>query len=188
MLPMARIQTGLLFLALLAAAPWALVAAVPHGWHLGGSNPDDYLSGVDLTTIYHGHPSGYLRTNKNAADGYGLLMQEFPAAAYTGKRVHLSAFVKTESVRDWAGLWIQTAEGPEPGVAVAKRQDRLVSGTTDWSSNEVFADVPPNATTIRIGVMLHGPGTVWINSVSFSVTGSNEVRSATPPANLDFEE
>ena len=188
MLSMSRILTGILILALLAASPWALVAAVPHGWHLGGSNPADYLSGVDPAAIYHGHPSGYLKTNKNAADGYGLLLQKFPAAAYAGKRVRLTAFVKTDKVRDWAGLWMQYAEGPEPGIAVAKRQEPLVSGATEWTSYEVVADVPPAATTIEIGVMLHGPGTVWINSVSFAVAAPNEAKFPAPPANLDFEE
>jgi hypothetical protein len=185
---MPRILTGAFVLALLAACPWVLGAAVPHGWHLGGSNPADYLSGVDAAAMYQGHPSGYLKTSKTAANGYGLLMQEFPAAAYAGKRVRLSAFVKTDRVRDWAGLWMQYAEGPEPGVAVAKRQEPLINGATEWTSYEVVTDVPAGATTIEIGVMLHGPGTVWINSVSFAVTGPNEAKSPTPPANFDFEQ
>jgi hypothetical protein len=164
------------------------MAVVPHGWHVGGSKPDDYLSGVDENAIFHGHPSAYLKTDHDVADEYGLLVQEFAAQAYAGKRVRLSAFVKTQNVRDWAGLWLRFQEGPEPGVAVAKRQEHLVSGTASWHSYEVLVDVPKDATSLGIGVMLHGPGTVWINSVSFKIVGTDDTKAGIPPSNLNFEE
>ena len=39
--------------------------------------------------------------------------------------------------------------------------DRSVSGTTGWTQYELVLDVPPEATTICLGFLLAGTGTVW---------------------------
>jgi hypothetical protein len=52
-----------------------------------------------------------VKAKKPAIDGFGTLMQDFRAKQYVGKRVRFSAFVKSENVEGWAGLWMRVDKG-----------------------------------------------------------------------------
>lgn len=177
-------------LAVLMIFPLVLQAAVPEGWFLAGSKPTSYDSGTDGQTQYNGHPSAYLKSKVTVTDGFGTLMQDFSAEKYLGKRVRLTAFVKSENVADWAGLWMRVDKGSR-SVAFDNMQDRPIKGTTEWKPYEVVLDVPQDATGIFFGVLLSKTGTVWLNNVKFEVVGSDAAVTGKPqreePANLDFE-
>ena len=71
-------------------------------------------------------------------------------------------------------------------------QDRAIKGTTDWKVYDVVLDVPKKATGIAMGVLLTGPGTVWISGVNVESVGSDVALTKTfdvtpaAPVNLDF--
>ena len=159
-------------LAGLVACSLASGGPAPRGWHIAGSKPADYLSGVDAQAVYGGQPSAYLKANKSVVEGFGTLMQNISADEYLGKRVRFSAFVKSEGVQDWAGLWMRVDKGSEM-LAFDNMQNRSIKGTTGWQSYEVVLDVPSNATGIFFGILLGGTGTVWLNNVKFEVVGTN---------------
>ncbi len=92
---------------LLLACSLALQAATPAGWFVAGSRPASYEAGSDAQAASNEHASVYLKSKEPVSDGFGTLMQEFRADKYAGKRVRLSAFVKSEDVQDWAGLWMR---------------------------------------------------------------------------------
>ncbi|MGA7241713.1 MAG: M56 family metallopeptidase, partial [Terracidiphilus sp.] len=77
----------------------------PTGWLLAGSKPANYDTGVDKTTVNNGQPSAFLRSTVPSTEGFGTLMQMINAADYAGKRVRLRAWVKSQDVADWAGVW-----------------------------------------------------------------------------------
>jgi hypothetical protein len=58
---------------------------------------------------------------------------------------------------------------------------------------EVVLDVPSGATGIFFGVLLDGPGTVWMNSLKFeevptSIPSTDKTKSAPQgPTNLGFD-
>lgn len=121
-------------------------------------------------------------------------MQQFNAGQYLGKRVRLSGLVKSQEVAAWAGLWVRVDKGKEM-VSFDNMQDRAIKGTTDWRRYEVVLDVPKDATGIALGILLTGPGEVWMNGASFdvvgpdvAVTGSNNAKIPDRPVNLDFAE
>jgi hypothetical protein len=151
-------------LALVIACSLALQAAAPAGWFLAGSKPASYETGTDAQAAYNGDPSVYLKSKEPVREGFGTLMQEFRANKYGGKRLRLSAFVKSEGVQEWAGLWMRVDKGNDP-VAFDNMQNRPIKGTTDWQKYEVVLDVPQDATGIFFGVLLSGSGTVWLNNV-----------------------
>src|SRR5579872_6983482 len=91
--------------ATLTAGVWLMQAAAPQGWLLAGNKPANYETGVDQAAVFNGRPSGYLLA-KSDGDGFGTLMQEFSATQYLGKRVRFSAWVKSDRVTRWAGLWM----------------------------------------------------------------------------------
>lgn len=170
----------------------AAQASAPHGWLLAGSKPADYETGIDPQAAYHDAQSAYLKSKTTAAegDGFGTLMQTFRAEQYAGKRVRLSAFVKSEEVQAWAGLWMRIDKGSSV-VGFDNMQSRPIKGTSDWRRYDVVLDVPRDATGIAFGVLLAGPGTVWLNSSNFEVVDSSvpsTQRESLPsePVNLDF--
>jgi len=177
------------------ACAFVLRAEVPHGWFLAGSKPYEFEAGVDPGQAYEGHRSAYLKSKQLSVDGFGTLMQQFTAEQYLGKRVRLSGLVKSQEVPAWAGLWVRVDKGKEMGVAFDNMQDRAIKGTTDWRRYEVVLDVPEDATGIAIGMLLTGPGEVWLNGAIFdvvgpdvAVTGSRNAKTLDKPVNLDFAE
>jgi hypothetical protein len=186
---------NLIGLAALAAGSLALYAEVPKGWFMAGSKPADYESSVDSGNAYGGQPSAYLRSKKSQAqDGFGTLMQNFSAEPYVGKRVRFSAFVKSENIERWSGLWMRVdgKTGTSP-LAFDNMQDRPVKGTSAWRNCEVVLDVPAGATGIFLGILLDGPGTVWMNGAKFeevatSIPTTDKVKApAQGPTNLGFD-
>ena len=93
--------------------------------------------------------------------------------------------------------------GSATGTPWDGMRDRLLRGTSEWRSLEIVLDVPADATSIVLGAMLRGAGTLWIDDLEFSLvdrtvptTGwvygvgeSPPGPSDTPrtPRNLDFE-
>jgi hypothetical protein len=184
---------GLKVVTILVTCSLMLTAGVPQGWYLAGSKPAEYESGVDAQAQYNSHPSAYLKSKQAAVDGFGTLMQNFRADQYAGKRVRFTAFVKTEGVQDWAGLWMRVDKGKE-SVAFDNMQNRPIKGTSGWQQYSVVLDVPQNATGIFFGVLLSGTGAVWMNSVKVEsvglevpATGSATMQNRDHPVNLDFE-
>jgi hypothetical protein len=195
-----------LWLTALILCAWACLAAdnIP-GWFKAGKNPGDYDMGIDSAVTYNGGPSGFIRSNKldpknYDAQNFGTYMQIFNAtdskgADYRGKRMRFSAFVKSIDVQDWAGLWMRVdgpaVNGNVKALAFDNMQQRPITGTRDWVRCAVVLDVAEDADKIAFGVLLHGPGAVWINDVQFT-----EVSSDVPvtdmvspgPRNLNFNE
>jgi hypothetical protein len=118
-------------------------------------------------------------------------MQSFRATQYAGKRVRLSAAVKSEKVNDWAGLWMRVDRDHEI-VAFDNMQNRPIKGTTNWQNYHVVLDVPKDATGLYFGILLGKSGTVWLSNVKIESVGTDvPTTGAAPllegPTNLDFQ-
>jgi len=179
----------LIALAFLSAL--VLQASVPSGWRLLGSKPASYNTGIDPEVAYEGHSAAYLKSKEPVPEGFGTLMQEFNADKYVGKRVRFSAAVKSQTVEDWAGLWMRVDKGSQLAVAFDNMQDRPIRGTSDWRTYEVVLDVPSDATNIAFGILLNKSGSVWISNVNFEIVDSSVPTTAPnhrdEPTNLGFE-
>jgi hypothetical protein len=190
----ASFRNGLVAVAVLSAGLFLLHAEVPKGWYLAGSKPAEYESAVDNVNKFGDLPSAYLRSKKpQLGEGFGTLMQDFSAEQYVGKRVRFGAFVKSENVEKWSGLWMRVdgKTGQRP-LAFDNMQDRPITGVTGWKEYEVVLDVPQGATGIFMGILLDGPGTVWLSGAKFDIVGPNVPTTGTPrnsqqPTNLGFD-
>jgi hypothetical protein len=100
-------KVALMGVAVAAVFSFALNAKVPAGWYIAGDKPAEYEAGVDATAAYNNHSCAYLKSKYPWVNGFGTLMQDFSADKYAGHRVRLSANVKAEGVRSWAGLWMR---------------------------------------------------------------------------------
>jgi hypothetical protein len=115
---------------------------------------------------------------------FGTLTQCFAAAAFRGAVVRYSGFLKTADVRGWAGLWMRV-DGDNGQTLrfdnMATPVDRSIAGSTDWAQYEIVLDIPPEATTICLGFLLSGTGTVWGDDLEFGVLEPNRDQPAGLP-------
>lgn len=91
-------------------------------------------------------------------------------------------------------MWMRVDKG-STSVAFDNMHDRPIKGATGWQPYAVVLDVPEDATGIYFGVLLNGPGPVWLSSVKFEVvafdvptTATSATQRPTEPMNLDFKD
>ena len=169
----------------------------PSGWFASGSSPGDYEVRLDRTEHHSGEASGSITCRSDKPTGFGTLMQVFRADKYHGKRLRLTAYVKTRDVETWAGIWMRVDDSDGAVAAFDNMQDRPLRGTLDWEQYEIVLDVPDKAQNISFGVLLAGKGTAWADDFDFEVvdkktpvTDLKQRIQEMPlePGNLDFED
>jgi hypothetical protein len=188
-----------------------LVSEMPAGWVLygeyDGQEAYDFYGGYDVEIKRGGARSASFLATEVTSDDQVRMVQRFLADRYRGKRVRFSGYVKTNQVNEWAGLWMRVDTFEKQGWAFDDMEDRLVTGTTDWTRCAVVLDVPEDAATIYMGAHLYGRGQVWVDDCEFEVVGDDvESTDGTrlrggrdrsysipnfledEPVNLDFEE
>ena len=182
-----------LFGALASAVLWSAgpaLAETARGWIRAGINVSDYVfnTGEDprrplgrYTDAQTGMRQDYvlfptleglgavsIRAKPGARPGgMGTLARSTPARIYRGKRVRLSANLRTEKAGR-AQLWMRI-DGPGGRVlAIDDMQSRPLRGTTRWRRYSIVLDVPREATDISLGFLLAGSGAVWANDFSLN--------------------
>jgi hypothetical protein len=197
---MKRFNMTLKNVALIAIASCVLHAAVPTGWYLAGNRPAEYDCSLDPNASYNGQPSTYVKSKEGVTTtGFGTLMQDFDARQYAGKRIKFSANVRAEGVTSWAGLWMRVDDNVHltnnhpSALSFDNMQSRPIKGTLVWQNYSVVLDVPEAATGIFLGILLDGPGAVWMNGAKVEIVGPNVPTTGAVhqthdgPVNLDFD-
>lgn len=167
----------------------------PVGWMLTGETPFDYETGLDNRVVHSGTHSAYLRSKDEKARGFATLMQQIKSAHYKGERLKFSAFVKSKDVREAAGLWMRIDHSSGEVLAFDNMMNRPIKGTNEWNHFSVVLDVPIKSDLIAFGIILNGPGQIWMDEVSFvmvdesvPVTEHNPLENLPEkPINLNFE-
>ena len=185
---------GLGVLLVTLAIPVVAAADKPTGWILAGSAQSSYSMELDRNVVHDAKASGRL-ASVEVPKGFGTMMQSFDAKEYRGKRVRLSGFVKSTDVSHWAGLWMRVDRpNGQPSGAFDNMQERPIKGTKDWARYEIVVDVAGDAVSIAFGVLIDGPGTVWVDNFDIAVvdksvptTGTAVVVQPSKPQNLNFE-
>ncbi len=160
-------------------------------WFMSGDHPQDYEQGIDTDVVLNNKKSAYLRSKGPEAEGFGTLMQTFKADAYLDKRLRFSAYVRSEDVENWAGLWMRI-DGPKGTMlGFDNMQTRPIKGTTDWQQYEIVLDVPQGSLNIAFGILLSGSGQAWLSDLQFTEVSSDVPttslrRTHEQPQNLDF--
>ncbi len=171
------------------------------GVNASSDKQDSYEISVDSNTSYKGHPSAWLRSRTPNPKGFCAIDQTFSAQSYRGKRMQVTANVKTLDVNEWAGLWM-LVDGPDGVTAFDNMDNRPIKGSSDWKQYTIILDVPRDSTKIKFGFMLTCSGNAWINGFTFEpvdntieTTGKAIDHRLLPketlqdsPRNLDFEQ
>ncbi len=166
------------------------------GWFISGSKKESYNIGLDKSTFQSGGVSAYIESNADETKikGFGTLMQTCSADNYLGKRVKMTAYIKTKGVINKAGMWMRVdSKEPRETLSFDNMSNRPIKGDTDWKKYEIILDVPENSDRLNFGVLINDIGKAWIDNISFEIvdkakpTTTNAKRTIpTKPMNLDF--
>jgi hypothetical protein len=170
-------------------------AEIPRGWFANGSALGDYNVATDNAVTYQGHPSVSINAKKPDSTGFAGFMQSISANDYKGKRVRLSAYLRTRDVTGdgsrGAHVWFRV-DGPNQKMLGFDNMDtRPVKGNTEWTKYEIVLDVPSESIGLAYGSFLNGSGTSWVASfkleeVSDAVPATNSL--PLHPNNLTFDQ
>lgn len=162
----------LLVSTLLVSTAGATWAASLDGWQMAGSAPDAYQMEPDTQDFHSGGSSAHLYSTENSVKGFGTIMQAFDADPYQGERIQLTAWVKSQDVDSWAGLWMRVDEG-QRSVSFDNMSSRPITGSQGWTQHSIVLDVTPEADTIALGALIHGPGELWVDDFTLEVVSKD---------------
>ena len=101
--------------------------------------------------------------------GFGAMVQVIDASDYRCKRVRMAAYVKSEEVERWAGLWMRV-DGPDYEMqSFDNMEDRPIQGSSDWTRYEIVLPVFEDSWEIFFGILLDGAGKLWLRDIQIDV-------------------
>lgn len=140
---------------------------IPIGWTKSYS--ENYTISLDSTIVKKGKYSILIEFNEGEIDykSFDFIIPD----NYSGKKVTLSGYIKTENVSDgYAGLWMMIDEG----VWFDNMSDSGIKGTTDWKKYEITLNLKPfEKNKITIGGLLVGKGKMWLDNLNISIDEKN---------------
>jgi ankyrin repeat protein/beta-lactamase regulating signal transducer with metallopeptidase domain len=136
----------------------------------GYSGVRNYEISFDTNEKHKGKASGHIRFIRDEPSKLGSLVQEFKADSFRGKRVRMSAWMKTRDAKS-ARLWMRV-DGSRGILSFDNMYNRPVVGTTDWKEYEVILDVPQETTRVAFGAFVAGKGQAWVDDFGFEVVGT----------------
>lgn len=167
---------------------------LPKGWFLAGNAQQSYKVSYDKKVSHTGKVSACLASAEKNIQGFATVMQDFSAQNYRGKKMVFSAYIKTQDVAGWAGLWMQVEGAGKDILGFDNMKNRPLKGSLDWEKYSVVLDVPEESKLIGFGVLLSGEGTVWIDEITFAQAKKDvpvtNMQASLPlsPTNLNFAE
>jgi hypothetical protein len=145
---------------------------LPSGWKVYGEPcADAHTLRLDRATKYRGSASGQIKFRGESSESFATMMQMFKADVYRGKRLRLSAWLKTQNA-DSAQLWMRL-DGAKSMLGFDNMDNHPVKGTTDWAQYAITLDVPVETVNIAFGAFLVGQGQLWMDDYVFEVVGDD---------------
>jgi C-terminal processing protease CtpA/Prc len=142
------------------------VAALPPGW--SGGPPGTLFS--DDKVFHGGERAGRLERTAASATDFSRFTATIPMD-FAGSTLELRGFLRTEDVKDWAGLWLRE-DGDAGSVEFDNMQNRPVKGTTDWTEYTVRLPIDAKGRKLVFGALLVGEGKVWVDDLQLFVDGT----------------
>jgi hypothetical protein len=112
--------------------------------------------------------------------------QAIRADNYRGKRIRLSAYVKTDKIEQMGCIWMRFDDDSRM-LMIDEMDDRPITGTRDWTRYDIIMDVPKEAVRIVIGGALRGQGKIWVDDFQLDVVPETMPQTGVVPLAFDLE-
>ena len=156
---------------------------LPEGWYLHKKfgNKSNVEAGTDDKIFYSSPNSFYLKS----MTGGGNINQSLIGNRYAGKRIRISAYLKSDNLIKTKGyggqVWAYSYINGKPYCMGASGN---IEGTNNWKKYTVVLDVPSEGKNISLvyGLSVQGEGTVWIDNMTFEIVD----KKTTPLLNANY--
>jgi hypothetical protein len=160
---------------MLAASLFILLGALQAtdsipGWRFDNGS-GTYAVALDSAVHHAGTRGVRIETLSSTPIGVGNLIQSIQAGQFAGKRVRLSAWVRTRDLMGGVQLWLRA--DARSIMRLDNMADRALGESQEWRRIESVMDVPADAFALAFGVFVRGPGTVWLDHFSLEVVSSD---------------
>jgi hypothetical protein len=137
-------------------------------WHFYSPYAVGYSLALDPASPRKSHPTVRLTGSpQGSARGpwgaFRIVLRDLDA--YRGRRMRMTVYLRSDGVAQRGGLSL--ASGVRTTV-LASNSNLSVRGTLPWLRYTATVDVPAAATFVESAVVLQGPGTIWIDEVTFT--------------------
>jgi peptidase S41-like protein len=153
---------------------------VPRGW---GGGPTGTIA-VDGQIVHGGRWSVRIERKDDSPNGFTSLTKMIPID-FTGDKLELLGYLRTENVSDFAGLWMR--EDDDSGsVAFDNMQRRQLKGTNEWAEYSIVLPLNKTAKRLAFGILASGAGKVWADDLRLLVDGKSilEMPRVEPPKTI----
>jgi C-terminal processing protease CtpA/Prc len=89
---------------------------------------------------------------------------------FTGKRIEMRGFLRTENVTGYVGMWMRE-DGEDGMVEFDNMQSRQLKGTHEWDEYSISLPLNPKGVRLFFGVFVNGTGTAWVDDLQLLVDG-----------------
>jgi hypothetical protein len=121
--------------------------------------------------------------------------QTVQLSGWAGKRIRVTAFVKTENLRKWGTIYAdleeKVSDSSSRRVAHDDLYTRPIPSTSDWNQYSIVLDVPEGTIMLTVGAFVDGGGVLLLDDVQLEEVGKEVALTGVPmqdaPTNLDFE-
>jgi C-terminal processing protease CtpA/Prc len=137
----------------------------PGGW-MGG--PAGTLF-VDEKVVHSGRWSVRLERTASSAQEFSTITRTMPLD-FTGTRIELSGWLKTEDASGMVGLWLRE-DGESGTVEFDNMASQQLKGTHDWAHYSVSIPVRSEAKALFYGFLISGTGKAWADDLELLVDG-----------------
>jgi len=132
---------------------------------------NDYEKGIDVVVFHNGKKSAYISSKVTNSKEFATISRMYHYInKVKGKRIQMSAYIKTLNVKKEAGLWMRI-NLDNNNFIVDNMSGRSASSTNNWKMYSIVLDVPNNAKSIRFGAIFEGSGKAWYDDFNFKIVG-----------------
>ncbi len=168
-----------------------LLASDPSTWVKTGQEPELYTWSPDPSVLDHGRQAmrferaaperrdtsheidsarALVASHSNAS--WAATVANISGRGFVGKRIRLTANVKTDGAIDGAFVWLRVDhEGQRTLCNLQNPADLRLKGTHDFTPLSCVLDVPSGTSNIAFGLGLDGTGRAWIGPATIDEVG-----------------
>jgi hypothetical protein len=156
----------------------------PGGW--SGGPAGTYVA--DDKVVHSGNWAARFERDAGSPGPVSAIEKVIPMD-FTGKRIELRGFLRTEAVRGFVALWMRE-DGEVPRLAFDNMPNQQVNGTSPWAEYSITLPVLVEARQLHFGVMFSGTGKAWADDLRLLVDGKpvwEAPKAARPVTAIDLD-
>jgi C-terminal processing protease CtpA/Prc len=137
----------------------------PAGWF---ANPSGTVFSDDKI-VHSGKWSVRIERGAQSEGQFSVIGRSIPWE-FSGKRIEMRGFLRTEGITGYAGLWMRQDNGAEM-LSLENMQSQELKGTHDWAEYRITLPIHADTRSLVFGFLMAGTGKAWADDFQILVDG-----------------